>query len=176
MTALLQEKTPCEIEGRNFKRHYTEPAIGKVYRISFEVQKDTWDACELIPKSATVKGVLWWESEGEDFKPEVKAEPKGHVEESCVDSECPIHGTKGPHGAYWHGLFKHGFYNQLDLMEVLDTPANADACRLALHDQLRTKSLTLVSPGEFEKWCEDNHLISLVTLSRQVTAKMKETQ
>jgi len=61
-------------------------------------------------------------------------------------------------------------------MEVLDSPADAEACKLALHDQLRTKSLTLVSPGEFEKWCEDNSLISLVTLSRQVTAKMKETQ
>lgn len=167
MTPLLQERNPCEIEGRNFKRHYTEPAIGKVYRISFEVEKDIWDACELIPKSATIKGVLWYESEGEDFKPE-------HPKENCPDSDCPIHGTKGPHGAYWQGLFKHGFYNQLDLMEVLDIAADSEQARLALHEHLKTTSLTLVSPSEFEEWCKANELTSLITLSRQVVARLEK--
>ena len=82
---LLAAKTPCEIEARNFKRHYTEPAIGKVYRLSFEVDKDVWDACELVPKSATIKGVIWWESEGADFAPQ----PTGQGADEAVKKEKP---------------------------------------------------------------------------------------
>lgn len=167
MIPLLQAKNPCEIEGRNFKRHYTEPSIGKVYRLSFEVDKETWDACELIPKTALIKGILWWEADEE------LPQPGPHPEENCVDSECPIHGTrepkpkepKGPYSYYWEQLFRHGFNNFPDLIEVLECAG--DQVRLRLHDVFNVPSLSQVSPEQFEQWCESENLISLITLSRQ---------
>ena len=154
---LLQAKNPCEIEGRNFRRGYREPAIGKVYTIQFEVDKDLWDACELIPKTATVKGVMWWEAEA--------VEP---------EQEAKRNGSKGEYGGYWRLLrIPHNdICNWPDLQEVLN--CERDQVWERLHEAFDTSTMATVSPSQFEDWANSKGLHSLITLSRQVRAKLQD--
>jgi hypothetical protein len=77
---------------------------------------------------------------------------------------------KGEHGAYWSVMFKAGFQNYPDLIQVLDCAG--DQVRLRLHDIFETDSLTNVSHAQFEDWCAGEGLHSLITLSRQARAKL----
>lgn len=183
-TPLLAEKTPCEIEARNFKRHYTEPAIGKVYRLSFEVDKEAWDACELIPKSATIKGVIWWESEGADFVPSVPPQAVKEPEPiKTEDDGYRYNGAEkkkkkapsGPFSAYWSRMFAKGFNNYPALIETLDCAG--DQIRLRLHDVFKVETCSDISPTEFEEWMKsegEETFASLITLSRQAWAKVQD--
>lgn len=170
---LLQSKTPCEIVGRNFRRGYREPQIGKVYTIQFEVDKETWDACELVPKTALIKGVLWWESEEseQEVQPETEKAPvRDNSEKASHPPPAVI--QPGPHGQYWSGMYRKGFINYPDLIEVCGCAG--DQIRLRLHDMFEVSSLTEISPQAFEDWCASEALHSLITLSRQVRAKLQE--
>lgn len=148
---LLQAKTPCEIEGRNFRRGYREPAIGKVYTIQFEVDKETWDACELVPKTALIKGVLWWEQE----TAEQVAQPEPKRKEPA-----------GPYAYYWERMCKHNVKTWPELQELLDcTYEQVWDC---LHKAFEVETMADVSPRQWEAWVNANGLPeNLITMSRK---------
>lgn len=87
--------------------------------------------------------------------------------------EKPKKEPKGPHSDYFRYLFRHGFQNYPDLIEVLGCAG--DQIRLRLHDVFDVDSLSKVSPQEFEDWCTSEGLHSLIMLSRQAQAKLQET-
>jgi hypothetical protein len=91
--------------------------------------------------------------------------------EISVDSKAPAQAEpKGPHGDYWHEMFRAGFQNYPDLIEVLDCAG--PQIKLRLHDLFEVHSLNEVSPAVFEDWCAGKGLHSLITLSRQAQAKI----
>lgn len=155
-SVLLQAKQPCEIEGRNLKRAYREPAIGRVYEIKFEVDKDLWDAFELIPRTAVIKGVLWYEPEyAEEAAPPQDGEPE-----------------RGPHGWFYRLLFKQGFQNSFEILEVLEVE-RPDQVKEALYKVFSVNTLTKVSPARFEEWANKVGLVSLVSMCRSVISKVQ---
>lgn len=151
---LLQPKQPCEVEGRNLRRAYREPAIGNIYEIKFEVDKDLWDAFELVPRSATIKGIIWYEPEQEEA-PSANGQPE-----------------KGPHGWFYQMLFKNGFQNSFELIETLEVE-RPDQVKDALYRVFETDSLTKVSPSRFEEWANHAGLSSLVTMCRSIVNKVQ---
>lgn len=88
------------------------------------------------------------------------------------DDRITVDTEKGEHGLYWNLLFRKGFQNYPDLIEVLDCAG--DQIRLRLHDIFEVDSLSKVSPAQFEDWLASEGLHSLITLSRQAQAKLQE--
>lgn len=159
---LLRANQPCEIEGRNFRRGYREPQIGKVYTIQFEVDKDTWDACELVPKTAIVKGVLWWESEdGDSEKPAPVSKPAKRKEPS------------GPYAYYWERMCAKGIKSCTELEEVLD--CTFENIWEALHEAFKVETMSNVSPRQWEVFVKEHALSQfLIDMSRQAEIEAAE--
>jgi len=81
---------------------------------------------------------------------------------------------KGIWGKYWEVLCGTNFiFNHPDLQSALpmDMGGFDESHWTGYKDCLKAvfevDSLTFISPEQFEKWCEDNQLFSIITISRQ---------
>src|SRR6476620_7463361 len=101
---LLQPETPVKFASRNMKPSFRRlKRAGDIFLIEIEIEELVWDAMRTVPENAIWENVSWWhygDSEAEDAKPEKE--------------------SKGPHRDFWHYLFKHGFQNFPDLIQVLE--------------------------------------------------------
>lgn len=155
----LQPNQPIRFEGRNARPGFRRLKTGDIYTLNIEITEDDWNSLKTVPENALLEVVLWHHDGDPD--PTAKAEqPKTQPKE------------RGEHGAYWNQMFKKGFQNYPDLIQVLS--CTGDQIRLRLHDVFSTDTLTTVSPTDFERFLESEGLTSLVTLSRQAQAQVAE--
>lgn len=151
---ILQPNQPAKFEGRNLRPKFRRLKSGDIFLIEQEVTEEVWNQLRTVPETALTENVLWWHDGDPIEQPKLVKEPKG------------------PHSAYWSELFRRGFQNYPDLIEVLDCAG--DQVRLRLHDVFKVDSLTHVSPAQMEDWLASEGLHSLISLSRQVRAKLQE--
>lgn len=161
-SALLQPNTPVKFASRNMHPSFKRLKAGDIFLIQVEVEESVWDSFRTVPDTALWENVAWWH-DGDTPAAEAITVP----EESEVKPEKPKR-EKGPYSGYWQQMFKAGFYNQVDLLEAIDSPPDADKVRLSLHRVFETDTLTAVGPRQFEEWVQAQALPeSLAVMSRQ---------
>lgn len=85
---------------------------------------------------------------------------------------------KGPHGQFWAALIRKCYYADPGLLEILDQNGyeaigDDDHVAEALRELIGVESRTQISPERFEQFCEMHQLHNLVSMSRQIVAKME---
>lgn len=153
MEEILNANTPAKFEARNLRPKFRRLKSGDIFLIELELAEEAWNQLRTVPENALLETVLWW-----------------HDGDPPLEQPKPVKESKGPHGAYWHEMFRAGFQNYPDLIEVLDCAG--PQIKLRLHDLFQVHSLNEVSPAQFEDFCAGKGLHSLITLSRQAQAKI----
>lgn len=162
---ILPANQPAKFEARNMRPKFRRLKAGDIFLAEIEIEESVWNQLRTVPENALLEVVLWHHDGDPDpaVKPEKTA--KYHYEQ-------PDKVEKGEWGTYWQQMFKRGFQNYPDLIQVLNCAG--DQIRLRLHDVFSTDTLTTVSPTDFERFLESEGLTSLVTLSRQAQASIAE--
>ena len=148
---ILQPNTPVKFAARNMRPKFRRLKSGDIFLVEYEVEEEIWDSLRTVPEIALLDMVLW-HHDGD-------AEP-----------DEPTKQPKGPHSFYWKELFRCGFQNYPELIQVLDCVG--PQIKMRLHDIFEVDSLSKVSPEQLEGWVDSEGLHSLVTLSRQPQAKV----
>jgi hypothetical protein len=148
---ILQPNTPVKFASRNMRPKFRRLKAGDIFLVEYEVEESVWNSLRTVPEDALIENVLW-HHEG-DPEPHDKPPPK----------------PKGPYSRYWRQMFRQGFNNFPDLIQVLE--CTGDQVRLKLHGIFEAESLSAIAPGRFEKWLQEHNLEALVTLSRQAQQK-----
>ena len=135
---------------------------GDSMRISFDVP---------LTEREKAIGLLALTDQPLRFSIEVDSSPASiPIERQDEHKPIQVDTSKGEHGLYWNWMFRKGFNNYPDLIEVLECAG--DQIRVRLHDVFQVDSLSQVSPEMFEQYLKEEGLHSLITLSRQAQAKL----
>lgn len=170
---ILQPNQPAKFSGRNIRPRFKRLKAGDIFVVDFEVTEDVWNQLRTVPENALLEVVLWHHDGDPD--PAAKPEPEPKPEKDAkYHYEQPDKVEKGEFGPYWQQMFKKGFNNFPDLIELLGCAG--DQIRLRLHDVFSTDTLTTVSPDDFERFLEEEGLTSLITLSRQAQQHLAEVR
>lgn len=138
---------------------------GDQMRITFDVPAS--DVQNAIPLAALQNVVL---------RVTVEVDGARHPE-APVKKEKP--GKDGPHGKFWEAMRHRHYYADMGLLEVLAQegyePVGDDnnVVAPALRKMFSVSSRTHISPEQFERFCETHELHNLVSMSRQIVAKME---
>ncbi len=175
--AFLRPNRPVEIEGRNPRRGFRHnETLGDIYTLNFEVDEMTWRAWAMIPKTASLSLVTWW-NEGNEEKapksPAPKKSPPRMVDVAAVDKPSPRKPRKGENGALWNSLVKRGFWSFPGVQEALKAEGQKD-CLAAMRNQFNTDTLATVNAAELAAWASKRKLDGLLNLVRQVSEKLEE--
>jgi hypothetical protein len=144
---MIQQNQPQRFEWRNFRRKFRTRAIGDIHLIEVEVDAETWQQLDTMPKDADGEMVIWWATRGDGVGKEKKA--------------------KGEHGAFWAKMVKSSAYDCRDLQQWLSVES-----REAVHDALRVafgvESLTFVPPAEAVAKFEQSNLPGVAAIARRL--------
>ena len=154
-TAIAQDE-PVRFEWRNFKRSYTHR--NKSYRVSFEVDEETWISLNTMPDDADGEMVTWWTNRNSEEP--ARIEPK-------------IKLVKGAYSEFWDVLFgKFTFANRPDVRDFLsaDTPA---AVKPYLHAAFCVETLSIVSPDQLREYFKELPSLNVVINQAETMAKQK---
>lgn len=167
MSDLLKEKQPVLFDARNLIPKYRKARIGDVYSINCEVDEATWNQLKTIPAGVELTITLWWHNGDGD---------SGTVEVEKPKREKKPKPEKGTHGKYWQAMFRHGALNHPDLPQAVridegNFSEGEQGIKEALRATFEVSSLTFISPDDFDRWCDDRNMHSLITLSRQAAAE-----
>jgi hypothetical protein len=159
----VQPNIPVKFAGRNIRTPKRSGSVNDIYLVQFEIDRESWEAMESIPKTSIIEGVLWHHDGDGKTVDEVLAKQK----------QAKAKPIKGPHSAYWQEMFKAGFHFNRDLHTALQV-AEAESVKDAVKNYFSIESLTYLSPNEFEDFLKFANLDSVVTLSRQAAVKAAE--
>jgi hypothetical protein len=152
VSELLPPRTPAQFEARNLRPKFRRLKAGDIFLAEIEVEEAVWNQLRTVPENALLE-ITFWHHDGD---PDPKAKPEKE--------------SKGPHSKFWEVMFRRGFNSSMDLMQTLGVDEAKEVGK-ALHTELATSTLSLVSPEEFEKWADSNALTNLVAMSRQIRAE-----
>lgn len=124
---MIQQNQPQRFEWRNFRRKFRTRAIGDIHLIEVEVDAETWQQLDTMPKDADGEMVIWWATRGDGVSKEKK--------------------PKGEHGAFWAKMVRSSAYDCRDLQAWLKVE-NREEVHEALRAAFGVESLTFVSPRE----------------------------
>lgn len=144
---MIEQNQPQRFEWRNFRRKFRTRAIGDIHLIEVEVDAETWQQLDTMPKDADGEMVIWWSTRGDGIGKEKK--------------------PKGEHGAFWAKMVRSSAYDSTLLQEWLGVSSKE-----AVHDALRVafgvESLTFVSPSDAVAKFEQADLPGVAAIARRL--------
>lgn len=144
---MIEQNQPQRFSWRNFRRKFRTRAIGDIHLIEMEVDAETWQLLDTMPKDADGEMVIWWETRGDGIGKEKKA--------------------KGAHGAFWNALVKSTAFDCADLHEALKV-SGRDMVLPALRLQFEVESLSFVSPEAAIAAFEQANLPGVAAIARRL--------
>lgn len=150
---MIQQNSPQRFEWRNFRRQFRTRAIGELYLVQFEIDAETWQALETLPKDGEGEMVLWWTTRGEaPAKESKKATPKGE------------------HGEYWRRMRTSSMLASPELRAVVGCDDESPEATVweALHALFNVKSLSFVSPSDAAAKFEEYNLPGVASIARRL--------
>ena len=153
-TAIAQDE-PVRFGWRNFKRSYTHR--NKSYRVSFEVDEETWISLNTMPDDADGEMVTWWTNRNSEEP--ARIEPK-------------IKLVKGDYSEFWRVLFGNfTLANRPDVRDFLsiETPAEMKSY---LRAAFNVETLSVVSPDQLREYFRV--LPNLITVINQAEMIAKQ--
>lgn len=170
--AILQPHQPAKFQSRNMRPKFRRLRAGDLFLVEQEVEESVWNQLRTVPEDAIIENVIWWH-QGDDGVPVTSVLAAETIEQAQKQPAKNGKPEKGPHGAFYTGLFKQGFQNSMELLQVLGVEQPGQV-KDALHTVFQTDTLTTIQPERFMEWAEQSGLNSLVTMCRQIQAKVKE--
>jgi len=127
---------------------------GPIYRVSFEVDKDTYDLFMDGRSNIRLYAKMCVVSDTE--------EEQQQIEQSEKPSKPKP--SRGPYGKFYQTLFKNGFQYAPQTKVALDLPneATEQDVKEALYKLFEVKSLTELDPSRFCEWAAEKGLASLI--------------
>lgn len=147
---MIQQNSPQRFEWRNFRRKFRTRAIGDIHLIEMEIDAETWQQLDTMPKDADGEMVIWWTTRGEAPAKESK-KPK----------------PKGQYGQFWRRMAENGVFENRDLWEYLEVEEH-DAVLPALRKRFEVESMTFVSPKEAIQAFETINLHGVASIARRL--------
>ncbi len=172
--AFLRPDDPVEIEGRNpRRRHRYSETVGDVWIIEYEVDELTWRAWSVIPRTAAVTAVTWWNDGDAPDKPVKRL--KAAKEQKQLGTSKKPKVPKGANGALWNSLVKRGFWDFPGVRESLalkESQGQKEALA-AMRNEFNTDTLATIAASEVAAWANARGLDRFMDLVRQVQANLE---
>lgn len=144
---ILQPNTPVKFAARNMRPKFRRLKAGDIFLVEYEVDESVWNSLRTVPENALLETVLWHHD----------GDPEPH--------DQPAPEPKGPYSGFWRIMVIKGVTSYPDLQEKLDV--THDHVWDALHGEFNVKSMSNVSPRQWETWVTENGLHEgLITMSR----------
>ncbi len=157
---MIQQDSPQRFDWRNFRRKFRTRSIGDIHLIEMEIDAETWQALDTMPKDADGEMVIWWTTRGEAVGKERTPKPL----------KKPT-----PYGAFWHEMDKSGFHNRPDVRAWLSVLWNDLDPKQAIRNQFQTTSRASgISPDELLSVLRKFEMADAVSFVENIKAKTNQ--
>jgi len=150
---MIQQNSPQQFEWRNFRRKFRTRSIGDIHLIEMEIDAETWQALDTMPKDADGEMVIWWTTRGE------------------APAKAPKKTTpKGEHGDYWRRMRLSSMLDSPELRAVVGCDDESPEATVweALHALFNVKSLSFVSPSDAAAKFNEYNLPGVASIARRL--------